>query len=317
MEDESWVEIDGFRLLVRVHGEGQPVLLINGIGSHTAMWEPLEQSLPGVQAISFDAPGVGRSPATMPPPSISTLASLAYGVLRHLGLDQVDVVGYSLGGTVAQTLAREHPERVRRLVLAATMPGMGCIPGGWSSMIHLYNPLRYMSRIYYSRTIGALAGGQAKTDPTFIEVHGRQRRAHQPNVYGYYAQMAVVSTWSSLRWLSDIEAPTLVIVGGDDPMMPPANGALIARRIPTARLIVSPDDGHLLLFDKKSPMMGAVREFLTAPSLAESTAWHRGVEVTPELEDDMVRTTRRGMFPWGHLSAAYRDWVSSQLGDCR
>lgn len=246
------------------------------------------------------------SPARFPPPSIEDLAQLAEALLDRLGLRQVDVVGYSLGGTVAQTLARRAPDRVRRLVLVATTPGWGCVPGRWRAMIHLYNPLRYYSKSYYEWSIGVMAGGQARTDPAFVERHGAERLSDRPDLLAYYGQVMAVASWSSIPWLSRISAPTLVVAGGDDPLMPAVNSVLLARRILQARLQVHPNDGHLMLFDENSPALPAIRDFLTSPSLDGSRSWLGGRHVSAADERDALRATPSGLFPWGLVSAAYR-----------
>jgi poly(3-hydroxyoctanoate) depolymerase len=303
---ESWVDAAGCRVLVRQIGNGTPTLLIQGLGCNTKMWAPVERAWPQLRLVSFDAPGAGRSPNRIPPPSITRLARLAAGLLDSLGLHRVDVVGYSFGGTVAQALARLAPQRVRRLVLVATAPGWGCVPGGWASMIHLCNPLRYYSSTYYQRTIGVMAGGQARDDPGFVARHAVDRLAGKPPLAGYYSQLAAASSWSSLSWLHEVAAPTLVVAGGDDRLLPPVNSVILARRIRTARLQVYPTEGHLMLFDESSPALPGIAEFLTMPTLDESLSWRDARTVTRSDEEAAVRGTRRGLFPWGLASAAYR-----------
>jgi len=303
---EDRVTLRGSKILVRSHGKGDPVLLINGVGSHTGMWRPIEDRWRDRQVISFDAPGVGRSPGRLVPTSIKGISEVALAVLDHLEIEQCDVLGYSLGGTVAQTLALNHPQRVRRLVLAATSCGYGLVPGRWSSVVHLYNPLRYYSKLYYQTTIGPMAGGQARNDPMFIERHGQLRRTHRPNVLGYYMQMAAISSWSSLGWLKDIQVPTLVVTGDDDPLIPPVNSYLLARRIPEARLLVSPGDGHLILFDSESPALARILEFLQADLLSDSATWGEALEVTEGDEKSALSQTAPGSFPFGLCHSAYR-----------
>ena len=311
---EDWVKLRGSKILVRSQGRGEPVLLINGVGSHTGMWRPIESRWRNRRVISFDAPGVGRSPNRVAPTTIKDISEIALAVLDHLGIEQCDVLGYSLGGTVAQTLALNHPRRIRRMVLAATSVGIGLVPGRWSSVIHLYNPMRYYSKLYYEWTIGPMAGGQARNDPMFIERHGELRRMHRPNLLGYYTQMAAISSFSSLSWLKDIEVPTLVVTGDDDPLIPPVNSYLLARRIPEARLLVSPDDGHLILFDSESPALTQIHEFLEAADLAESTTWSSALDVTEEDEEGALSRTVAGSFPFGVYHAAYR-WLVDRFGD--
>src|SRR4051794_20910420 len=121
---ERTIRVGGVRLHVREVGRGgPPVLLINGLGAHTAMWEHLEQALSGLHLIEFDAPGVGQSPAPPFPVTIPALAWLAKRVLEATGVNRADVLGYSMGGLVAQQLAISTPRLVRRLVLVATSCG--------------------------------------------------------------------------------------------------------------------------------------------------------------------------------------------------
>lgn len=303
---EERVELDGREILVRdTGGDDSAVLMIHGIGCHTAMWAPAEQAWPALRMVSFDPLGSGRSPATLLPMSIGQLARLAERVLDHLGIERVDVLGYSLDGTIAQTLAYRAPARVRRLVLVATAPGWGAVPGQWESMIHLYNPLRYFSAAYYRRTIGVMAGGQARDDPAFVERHAVDRMQERPFLLGYYS-LTAAATWSSIVWLDKIAVPTLVVVGGDDPLLPPVNSVMLARRIPHARLQVHPHDGHLLLCDEASPAIPGIGEFLQAPSLRRSSTWRAAAQVSRSDEDHAIRHTRHGLFPWGLASAAFR-----------
>jgi pimeloyl-ACP methyl ester carboxylesterase len=117
---ERTVRVAGLSVHVRESGAGNPLLLINGIGAHIGMWGALEQRLGGLRVISFDAPGTGRSQTPLMPLSLDGVAGLAEELLDKLGYEQVDVLGYSFGGIIAQRLARRASAHVRRLVLAAT-----------------------------------------------------------------------------------------------------------------------------------------------------------------------------------------------------
>ena len=140
------MRIGGTEIYVRDVGEGPPVLLLNGIGAHVEMWRPLERALEGVRVISFDAPGTGRSETRMVPLTMHGLARLAVRLLDELEVVQADVVGYSFGGALAQEVAVQARDRLRRLVLAATFPGWGGVPGHLTAMLSLMTPLRYYSR---------------------------------------------------------------------------------------------------------------------------------------------------------------------------
>src|SRR2546421_3033117 len=106
-------------------GAGEPLLLINGLGANLEMWQPLVGALAGErELIAFDLPGTGRSAQPRWPLRMPHLAQVVTELLDELGHDRLDVLGYSLGGIVAQELAHRDPDRIRRLVLCATTPGL-------------------------------------------------------------------------------------------------------------------------------------------------------------------------------------------------
>jgi poly(3-hydroxyoctanoate) depolymerase len=302
---ERVIRVKGIRLHVREVGEGPPVLLINGLGGHSGMWATLEDALPGLRLIEFDAPGMGQS-ATLPfPLTIHALASIARRVLDAVDVERADALGYSLGGLIAQQLAVAAPERVRRLVLAGTSCGLGSVAGGWGAMLNVALPLRYYSRGFYERTIGHMTGGRARHDPAWVARQGDLRLAHPPTTVGYMAQVLSASTFSSLPVLHRIRQPTLVVAGGDDPLVPIANGVILARRLPNGRLLVAPDEGHLLLLDEDSSALRSIREFLCAEDLDTAPVW---LEADVVGDDDVraaVAASRQAQ-PFGVLNAALR-----------
>jgi pimeloyl-ACP methyl ester carboxylesterase len=308
---ERRLRVGGLTLHVRDVGEGPPLLLINGLGAHTGMWAPVERQLPGLRLISYDSPGVGDSPPAFPPPSIPMLADLLATLLDELHLEVVDVLGYSFGGAVAQQFAYQHPDRVRRLVLAASLPGQGGLLGEWKSLTHAYNPLRYYSRGYYERSIGVLAGGQARWNATFRRRHGGERLTKRPHPLSYYTQIAALTPWSSLPWIDRISAPTLVVTGDDDPLVPPANSFLLASRIRRARLFLATEEGHLLLFDDNGKAHPAIREFLLAPSLTQSRTWRDAQRVDAETAAAAIRERGFRPVPWGFVNMIIRRKLSS------
>jgi pimeloyl-ACP methyl ester carboxylesterase len=260
---ERYTAVGGQRVHVRESGQGDPLLLINGIGAHVGMWSAVERALPDVRLIAFDAPGAGRSPTPVVPLSFEALADLTESLLDQLGYGPVDVLGYSFGGLVAQFLARQSPARVRRLILAATAPGWGGVPGSVWTLSQMSTPLRYYWRPYYESVIGRLMGGRARTDGEFVRRHGDIRQRHPPNPVGYLWQLwAMFGSSGTLPWLGELGQPTLVVAGDDDPVMPVANAMLLARAIPGARLLVARGEGHLLLMDDDSAALPAIREFV-------------------------------------------------------
>jgi pimeloyl-ACP methyl ester carboxylesterase len=297
------VNVEGIRLHIEESGDGPPLLLLNGIGAHTGMWRPLRAALPGPRVIAVDAPGTGRSATPPIPLSMEALARLAEGVLDELGVEQADVLGYSFGGVVAQRLARRAPERVRRLVLAATTPGWGGVPGSLRTLARMSTPLRYYWRAYYESIVGDLMGGRPRTDTEFVRRHGEDRLANPPDPFGYAWQLAALAgDPGTLPWLHRVRQPTLVVAGDDDPVIPLANALLLAQRLPDARLLVAPGEGHLLLLDPQSRALPAIRDFVCG----EEVEWGEAVEVSRETLDAELRAASDGQHPLALMSAGVR-----------
>lgn len=311
------VEVRGHRLRVCIRGEGRPVLLLNGLGASIVMWDALHEDLTGLQVISFDAPGTGRSSTPVRPYTMAHLADLAADLLDALGHDQVDVVGYSFGGVLAQTFARNHPERVRRLVLCATTPGWGALVGDVASFLAVVTPVRYYSRRVYALTAPALAGGDAEADPDFLERTAAARVQDPPSIPGYVLQLMAAWSWSSLPWLHEVRQPTLVVTGTQDRLIPAANSDLIASRLPRARVLRFPHWGHYLVLDRRSGAGAAIAEYLLAERLEGSATWQSAVEVDREAAAAAASRHRNTLTRvyWHH--GVYRWWQTRERGDDR
>ena len=238
---------------------GPPLLLFNGIGANIELVEPLLKALPGPEAIIFDVPGVGGSPAPRRPYRPSTLAQLSAQLLDQLGHRQVDVLGVSWGGALAQQFAFQHAARCRRLILAATSPGHLMVPGRPTVLLKMATPRRYKDPGYMKRIAGDIYGGALRRSPELVDKHLRHVRWSSD--YGYYLQLLAGFGWSSLPWLPFLAQPTLVMAGTDDPIVPLANGRILAKLIPRARLVTL-DDGHLFLVTSAADSADIIAKFL-------------------------------------------------------
>lgn len=305
---DRMVQLSKHRLRVSIRGEGSPVLLMNGLGASIALWEALHEDLTGLQVISFDAPGTGRSSTPLGPYRMSALADMAAELLDRLGQDRVDVVGYSFGGVLAQQFAHDHPQRVRRLALGATTPGWGALAGDVASLLSIITPVRYYSRRAYALTAAAMAGGAAEADPAFIERTSVARVRDRPSVGGYYLQLMAAWSWSSLPWLHRVGQPTLVMTGTEDRLIPAANSELIASRLPCARLFLIPGWGHYVMLDRRSGAGAAIADFLLAERVEDSEVWRGGREVDARTARISVAAHRNVLdrLYWPH--ALYRRW---------
>jgi poly(3-hydroxyalkanoate) depolymerase len=263
-EESTYVRVDGHLLRVSVRGEGSPILLIMGLGGNIEMWAPLERELNrnGFQTIAYDASGTGNSPARLVPLRPSGLARQAAHLLDALGLPTVDVLGVSFGGGVAQELALRNPHRVRRLVLASTTCGLGGIPGTPLALAGLATPLRYYSPTFLRATARWVYGPLPEGDSALMRHQIVARRSRPPTPWGYMSQLFAVSGWSSLPWLHRITAPTLILSGAKDPVVPPINARILGARIPHASVHVVPDTGHLLLMERAEECATLITQFL-------------------------------------------------------
>jgi pimeloyl-ACP methyl ester carboxylesterase len=300
------MKIAGARVFVRVVGSGPPVLLINGLGASHAMWEPVAQGLEGCEVITFDAPGVGKSGPSITPTSVPGLARLVRELLAQLDRERVDVLGYSFGGAIAQELARSAPDSVRRLVLAGSTCGWGGVPGTPAALAVLSMPVRYYSRPFYVATARHLAGGQAERDPEFVRRAAEARLRFPPSLSGYFGQLSAAAQWSSWRWLHKIQQPTLVVHGDEDPVSPPANGSLLAHRIPNARLRLQAREGHFLLLDAASSSIPAISEFLSAETHTTSATWHDAADVDKASVVEALDATAHATQPLAAFNAMLR-----------
>jgi poly(3-hydroxyalkanoate) depolymerase len=221
-----------------------PLLLFNGIGANWELARPFLEALRETTAIIFDMPGIGGSPLSKRPYRPSSIAQLGARLVSALGYEEVDVAGVSWGGGIAQQFAYQYPKVCRRLVLAATSPGMIMVPGNPQALLRMATPRRYLDKGYMHKIAPDLYGGAFRKDPSMI---GRHTEAmFGARGMGYIYQLLAIVGWTSLPWLRAVRQPTLILMGRDDPLVPLANGYILQRFIPNARLEVI-DDGHLFI----------------------------------------------------------------------
>ena len=259
---QTHINWHGQRVHVSATGEGEPLLLMAGLGATCEMWAPFVKQFPEKRIIRFDAPGTGRSTTPPFPIPVAALSSLAAAVLDSCGVACADVVGFSYGGAVAQQFAFEYPQRVRRLVLAATTCGLHGFPGSFNALAGLLTPLRYYSPTYFDRTAAATFGGATARNPVVRRQMMETRKRNPPTPYGYAMQLLGAAGWTSWALLPHIPHETLVICGDDDPLIPVANATLLADRLPRARAEIVPDAGHLFLWDQVDEVAERIGRFL-------------------------------------------------------
>jgi len=266
--EERHHERRGARIRLFAAGEGPPLLLVHGFGGAAWNFDELAPLLPGRRLLIPDLPGHGGS-APLPAPSLSAFADVLGDVLDAEGVEQADVFGHSLGGVVALRLAARHPERVRRLVLAAaagisTATRVGELT---LALVGLLQPGRIAGRradrIARSRRLRRLVFGpfEVSNPDAFSEraVHGFLRG---PTMHtdALGAGLALGAD-DPRRDLDRVKCPVLVLWGGRDRQVPVEDGYEYARRL-RAPLRVIADCGHLLIGERPDVCARATLEFL-------------------------------------------------------
>jgi pimeloyl-ACP methyl ester carboxylesterase len=255
---------DGARLHYEIHGAGDPVLLIMGLGSNALGWH---RTIPWLaehyQVIAFDNRGTGRSDVTEGPYAIAQMATDAGAVLDAVGHERTHVVGASLGGMIAQRFAIDHPRRLRSLVLVCTTPGGRHAARASKEVMAALVEGGEDPSTAYRRNAWFLYGADTRANhPERIEedVAYRMKIPTQPK--GYLAQLQAAMSHDAWDDLPSIAVPTLVVHGAADLLVPTPNGEQLAERIPGARLVLIPGAGHMLQADGGDVLRDAVLAFL-------------------------------------------------------
>ena len=263
----AFIDNQGAKIYWDEQGAGEPVLLIMGLGYPSDMWYRTRPLLANrYRTITLDNRGVGRSDMPPGPYSIALMASDAAGVLDASGYESAHVYGVSMGGMIAQEFALQNPKRVRSLILGCTASGGPHAVKAEPEVTQLL-----MSRGNMSPEEAAQAAVPFIYDPATsrerIDEDLAMRREWFPKPEAYMAQLQGILSWEAYSRLSQISAPTLVIHGESDRLVPAGNGKLIAERIPGARLVLLPRASHLFTTDQPEAAHQAVLEFLAAQAV--------------------------------------------------
>ena len=177
----------------------RPLLLFNGIGANLELAAGFMGRLGDIESVIFDVPGTGGSPARLLPYRPWVIARMAARLMTQLGYAEVDVMGVSWGGGMAQQFAAQYPKRCRRLVLAATSMGSVMIPGNPKVYLNMISPKRYTDKGFMRRIAPELYGGDVRTDPNALARHVDGLRGGDG--YGYLLQLLAMMGWTSLPLL--------------------------------------------------------------------------------------------------------------------
>ena len=236
----AFVENQGARIYWDEQGQGKPLLLIMGLAYSSHMWyrtRPLLASR--YRTLALDNRGVGQSDVPQGPYPIALMASDAAAVLDAACIETAHVFGVSMGGMIAQEFALQYPARVRSLILGCTAAGGPTAVRAEPEAIQMLMSRAKMSPEQAAEAAVPFIYDQA-TPRERIDEDLAIRRPWFPSPEGYAAQLQGIFGWEAYSRLGQIVAPTLVIHGESDRLVPPGNANLIAERIPGAKLVMIP-----------------------------------------------------------------------------
>lgn len=263
-----FAENQGARIYWDEQGTGEPVLLIMGLGYPSDLWHRTRPVLAAqYRTIALDNRGSGRSDVPAGPYSIALMASDAAAVLDAAHAEGAHIFGLSMGGMIAQEFALQYPQRVRSLIL-------GCTAAGGPNAVRA---TAEVTKILMARDMSPEEAAKAMLPHIYdsstpcerVEQDLAIRRQWFPRPEGYMAQLQGIFSWEAHSRLSQIMAPTLVIHGRSDQLVPPGNGELIAARISGAKLVMLAHASHIFTTDQPEAAQQVIVEFLAAQSLVQ------------------------------------------------
>jgi pimeloyl-ACP methyl ester carboxylesterase len=270
--DVRHATVDGRTLAYAELGPaGVPLLLLNGTGSPMSQWDPalLAALSADRRVVVYDYPGLGGSAALPGRLSFDRLADDATALLTAIGANRADVLGWSMGGFVAQRLAVRHPGRVRALVLAGTNPGgpKAVLGPTWVQDEDSDPDAGVRDYVRTNYPAGQRDAGWAFVRRVNAAIDSRRFPPDTVPQRTYDAMVDAEDPWlrssRNLRQLASLAVPTLVVTGAKDVVTPPANSRLIAATIPGARLVLAPDAGHSFLFQRPAATARLIAGFLS------------------------------------------------------
>jgi 3-oxoadipate enol-lactonase len=258
------LDIGDIKLNYQIAGEGDPLLLIHGLGSSGGDWElQVYYFSSRYKVITFDLRGHGMSGKPPGPYSVKLFAEDSARMLSSLGCSPAHILGVSLGGMVGFQMGIDHPEAVRSLVIVNSTPDL--VPRNLKDRLWIWQ--RYLViKLLGMRKLGEMLGNrffpkpeQGELREIFIE---RWAENHKPS---YLEAMKAVVGWSVYNQLGEIKAPTLVI-GSDGDYFPTEHKEDYVKRIPRGRLEIVKEARHALPAEKPGEFNRLVDDFLTTLS---------------------------------------------------
>ena len=280
-----FAKVNGVTIAFRVQGEGPPLVLVMGYRLSSAAWPApfIEALTRQFSVITVDNRGTGLSDKPVDGYAIANMARDVAGLLDELKISHTYILGYSMGGAIAQEFSRQFPDRVLGLVLCATMCGGPRAIYAPPSVVRVMRELDGLTPEQIARRIWKVtySPGYLEQHREMAEDQMRREIAAPTPLHAADLQFQAFAEFDCSKALPDIQAPTLVLTGDLDQLISPQNSKMIASLIPGARLIIIPGCGHRVMWEATDECVAFIGEFLT--SVYEGRLYSVGAAV---LQDD-------------------------------
>lgn len=271
------IQTNNITMAYDLEGTGEPLVLIAGLGYDRWVWHRLVPGLANhFQVLTYDNRDVGGSDVPPGPYSAQLLADDLAGLLAALGITKTAVMGHSMGGYVAQAFALAYPKKLTRLILASTnFGGPHHIPVTPEALAILMDTSSDPATRARNGLAVSCAPGFPEREAAFVETWLAHRATYPISPAGYQAQLGVglglMSEEACFEHkLPQVTAPTLVLTGEQDRVVPPGNAALLAAKLPNSQTAVITNAGHLFIFEQVDTAVTLIRQFLHAEAPTEA-----------------------------------------------
>jgi pimeloyl-ACP methyl ester carboxylesterase len=266
-ESLATLPIDGARIAYRRIGNGRPLVVLNGFAATSADWDPsfIDVLASSNELILLDNRGIGSSTDNGRPFGIDQLADDAARVIEMLDVERPSVLGWSMGGFIAQKLASQHPDRIKKLILLSTDPGGANAERAsadvWSKLIDMSGTPHEQARRLLSLVFpGAIA---ESVYGEFGDIVAAARAQLSPDLVN--RQVAAMDAWHRPgigNRLREMNLPVLIATGTADIVIPPSNALRLVNAIPGAWLAQFNGGGHAFMYQYPRPLADLVNDFL-------------------------------------------------------
>jgi pimeloyl-ACP methyl ester carboxylesterase len=272
-------DVNGINIAYRVQGDGPPLVLVMGYRLSSNAWPEtfIETLARRFTVITLDNRGTGLSDKPVAGYAIANMARDISGLLDELEIARVHMLGYSMGGTIAQEFVRQFPDRVSSLILCATMCGGPRATYAKPSVLRVMRDLDGLSPEQAARRIWKVtySPGYLERHPEVAEAQMRREIALPTPLYAADLQFQAFAKFDGEKALSSIRCPTLVLTGHLDELIPPQNSRMLAKLIPGAKLIVIPGCGHRVMWEATDKCVSRMAEFIAVADDDRILAPHR------------------------------------------